>query len=805
MKKSVKCQIKLNVLRTYHTIDGSNCDLIYNEKQIIEKRQYLKEKYINKLQTLKNTRFRKHILDTDPFKIYPNEDLLRKGLDIPEHWNVHYENNDKYSRSSYPDDKYQTLIDWSQMDHGKTFQLKEWLIRMKHKKKIQRIFFISFRRKLTANFQGRFRDINDKDRDIIIESYLDKTYSPIIIYQVESLARLHNVVGNQAIIPDLLVLDEATSVLTQFDSPFHKHKLDQNRKIFKFFFQNVKYVWLADADIDRRVINLVKQYRPNKSTYLNYNSHVIGNRKAYKCSSSHQIIAKIHDSLKNNKKIVIVHPSENSCMKFELLTQKLISKNNKNVRIYTAKQSDNYHELKDPNTHWKKFDCLIYNSTIGAGVSFDEKHFHEMFVFNSNRPTICVRELKQLIGRIRFLKDNNIYYYCPSSFKFNDFVEFDRNHILNDLKYKSNLKYSWLSSFFEHFNYDYQLVGNTFQYNLVTDFWTDLKIDNIIERKLSESFFHFYFDFLMISQGYIISSLPSNSQFKIHNHNHNHNHNHSQDIDSLRSHDYTLILNKYSSSNGHSHSIHIPPQILSNSLKLKHTGHASDFDKKIIFTSNVLKIIPHPTGKDIRTLEKGKNFNHLLHTLFDLNPHSIQVLLQHDKSNKYSLLSLKFSYISLLNKLLGLKYSGDYTKVFNNISFQKKLLPFVRNDETFNISCTLWDYKGLKPYDWQSLKKFINHIYRSWCGVTIKNLEKPKQKKINGKNVRVCDFHFTHHKSMIPILGKIKIQDKQHYSDVSDIAQSLRVEYVPESKTKEQKHINNSIIQNIFKNAITVK
>ncbi len=61
----------------------------------------------------------------------------------------------------------------------------------------------------------------------------------------------------------------------------------------------------------------------------------------------------------------------------------------------------------NPNLFWNQFDCVLYNTAVGPGASFDLEHYDCLFaVFSINGVTPI--ELYQMISRIRNFKTNKV-------------------------------------------------------------------------------------------------------------------------------------------------------------------------------------------------------------------------------------------------------------------------------------------------------------------------------------------------------------------------------------------------------------
>lgn len=715
----------------------------------IDKRVYLKRLYNQKLRTF-NSHRAAHVEYVDPFKIYKSKEHLSDDMRIPETWHINFEDCDKYKRSQYPTN-YSTIVDYSQMDHGKTYQLKKWLIKMRKKQEIRNIFFVSFRRKLTKNFQMRFRNFEDKGKDIKLVSYMDKTYAPCIIYQVESLHKLDSYVEQNMVSPDCIVIDEVTSVLDQFQSPYHGAKLITNRRIFKSFVSQAKYVWVGDADIDQRAIQMIRQFRPEKRTYFNYNRHVNTDRKAIILDSQADQIIKISEHIKQGKKLVIINPSEKGCHKIHELIHDLNP--SLKIRTYTAKLADNPHELQDPNKYWSKLDVLIYNSTIGAGVSYDIKHFDIIHVMNSDRHTVSVRQLKQLLGRVRSINDNTVY-FCKSS-------KADKSHMSNittlytcgfikrELQCYSTIRDHWIKSNMKKLEFEYNITGKHIRKSLIEDYWNTLHIYNILERRNSRDFYPQLLEHMIISLGYHIVRLKP----------------HDEKIRMITAFAYDGLSKVVDEKRKDLfNKIDTKELDIENCKHKKDTGNATTKEKAAVIKSSIEKRLIKPTSDDILHLEQPRNFKCLLNYLYetDNNHKPVELLLTEIQNENHSLLSFRMFSIRQINKVIGIKHSGDSSVTFQAFHFTQKMLKYL-TPVRYAILSTVFKYPrwaddknkitGLK--DWTKIKRFLNHIYSSWSQSHIEMNKKRKYKVVKGIKYNNTHFTFEFLPKMSPIIKKL--------------------------------------------------
>jgi hypothetical protein len=294
-------------------------------------------------------------------------------------------------------------VAWSPMDTGKTYQICEFIKKALFQGLIRSFTFLSTRCKF-ANAIASGLQRRGISR---VVNYLDSTVNgeSFIIISTESLYQTTEVY-------DLVVLDEITSCLTQMDSGLHRENLPINRQCLDSMIKDAKYVIAMDADIDERCITTLHHLRPDERIYMQHNT--IKKRKGWKIkhwSTKYDWFAQIKSALDAGKNIVI--PTSSSQLGEKLLIKYITEEcqiPETQVRFYHRGSDDYVEELQDVNTHWKRFRVLIYTSTINVGIDFTEDHYDLMFVYGTKMSN-CVRELKQMMGRVRKIKEQTVHVY----------------------------------------------------------------------------------------------------------------------------------------------------------------------------------------------------------------------------------------------------------------------------------------------------------------------------------------------------------------------------------------------------------
>jgi len=293
----------------------------------------------------------------------------------------------------------------SPMDTGKSSFIMSVLDKYQPKK----VLFLSFRKSLTYNIQSRLQDYG-------FQTYLENDYdSDRLIVQIESLLKIENNYGLQidtfhTYVPsyDLIIIDEIVSVLNQFSSPTFKGK---SKEIFQYLEQlllNCHKIIALDADYSIRSHDFLKNILGESQIFTVYNEFVNNNRSLVFTECKELFDRNINDSLRENKKIVIVSMASSDAEYYRNTIKQLYP--NKNVLLYIGDTDDlvKKEHFLHITEYWKKADVVIYSATIEAGVDFNEDHFDQIFCILQSDVSSSQRSLLQMLFRVRQIRENNV-------------------------------------------------------------------------------------------------------------------------------------------------------------------------------------------------------------------------------------------------------------------------------------------------------------------------------------------------------------------------------------------------------------
>ena len=348
--------------------------------------------------------------ELDPFRSYKND---------PE---VTFREYNKKQLEDFPMD-YSTLYVKAPMKMGKSKQLIKHLRSLKEE--INSILVVSFRRAFTEEFLSKFNtndgrtglnkvyggDLEDyKNISLHGNRKIIASMHPFVMVQVESFHRVNSTY-------DCVILDESESIYDQFSSSNIK-SLSLIINNFHKVIANAKRVICMDAYMSERTVELTNKLRKKGGTHNDNIKFVMNTFKnqgpksengQYKYNIGYcenAFFHKLDKVLSQGKRVVILSNTRDKLKAYE----KLITKKYKDLNIQSYTSLSKYKEkcdLKDVNRTWLQYQVVMYSPTITAGISFEEKHFDQVFCLFSNM-SCNVLACMQMMGRIRDVKDKEI-------------------------------------------------------------------------------------------------------------------------------------------------------------------------------------------------------------------------------------------------------------------------------------------------------------------------------------------------------------------------------------------------------------
>lgn len=302
-----------------------------------------------------------------------------------------------------------TLAVKAQMKLGKTRALRSYLDTQFPIDGIRTptIRFITFRQTFSSSLRrgDQFPDFalySDYQGD------LDVARHPRLIVQVESLHRLKMPADPEPI--DLVILDEAESILAQFNSGLHKH-FSAAFAMFHWLMQTSRHVVCMDANIGDRTYRILEHMRADHPVHFHWNKFERAAEDKYYFTGDQSVwLEKLNAVVRADRAVVV---ATNSLAEAEALTASLQEDfPEKNISLYSSKTSpsEKSRHFSDVHEYWSRLHVLVYTPTVSAGVSYELEHFDCLFGYFTD--TSCdVETCRQMLARVRNLRTKE-HYIC---------------------------------------------------------------------------------------------------------------------------------------------------------------------------------------------------------------------------------------------------------------------------------------------------------------------------------------------------------------------------------------------------------
>jgi late competence protein required for DNA uptake (superfamily II DNA/RNA helicase) len=346
--------------------------------------------------------------------------------------------------------------------------------------KFKSILFLTSRRTLARDILKRMRQA-----DIPVVSYLDTNDigdEPFVIIQAESLHKIRRSY-------DLVIIDECTSFFTQMDSGLHEH-LDMDRDMLQAVLAQAKNCIFLDADIDERTFVFLHELFPKETIYLTQNTWRPEGKKLihYKSLEMQEMLKQ---DLREGEKIGIVVSSKKKGERIVEMVKQYTGK----YKFFNSQACDPK-DFEDINATLKDVQVVMFTSTIKEGVDI-QIPFDRVYVFAGH--TTCARDIKQMVGRFRHNRSNEVYYCNKSRREFYP-LHFHgvKNAIEKEITMANEQGYKRLS------DADRQLVNKNgkFLWKLRENIWTWMYIMGEVEKNRSYYDLDIMVDITMERAGY---------------------------------------------------------------------------------------------------------------------------------------------------------------------------------------------------------------------------------------------------------------------------------------------------------------
>lgn len=282
------------------------------------------------------------------------------------------------------------------------------------------VLFISYRRSLTYEMVKKAAAV-----DYPLESYRDIKENEIklwhhrnVMVQVESLHRVTWVESSRAgvvTIPDVVILDEFSSILGQLDSRLVTQPVVRanSHETFRSAIRDAFRVIAIDALLDDWSIRILRLYRGDTPwTIVNtFEPHT--EKRAVITGHCSLLVEKLYADLALGLRVIV--PMHSKKFLEELFAEACVRFPKKTFKKVTGETStaDKDALCSNPMMCLEGVDALFYTPAISAGVSFEVPGFDLVYAFlRTGETVINVSESIQMLFRNRVTKE---YWICIGS------------------------------------------------------------------------------------------------------------------------------------------------------------------------------------------------------------------------------------------------------------------------------------------------------------------------------------------------------------------------------------------------------
>lgn len=238
----------------------------------------------------------------------------------------------------------------------------------------KRIMFMTYRKSLALNVYGTSQKNNWGFK---LYDEITKADNPDrLICQVESS---HKIGGNKY---DIVIFDECDHVLSQYDSQTTfgnvKNKMTLER-VFEYNLLQAPKVIFMSATMTHRTVEILQTYNvpiEKCGLYIRNTYKSLENVRYYRGYGIEPCLTAIVQRISHHKRLLVITGTEKNSLKIKHMINKLFSHHK--VAIYTGKSNYDPNDLMNINDTWIKYDVVIYNTAVEAGVSFEKAHFDEV-------------------------------------------------------------------------------------------------------------------------------------------------------------------------------------------------------------------------------------------------------------------------------------------------------------------------------------------------------------------------------------------------------------------------------------------
>jgi len=342
------------------------------------------------------------------------EELFRVYFDLDlDDIKIIEEKSEYVSQKGTPDennilDDNKFMILYAYLGRGKTTAIKRMIL----EKKYERYLFLSPRVSFSLFISQEFEIDNYTDalldKDDINRVNISKSNKLII--SVESIQKIKIDNNYQCIF-----LDESEAILNQFSSPTMKSKYLECYNILNELIINAEKVVCADAFLTNRTIKFIKSY--NKPITMIKNNTAPIKREAVRLTYE-DLEKQLIKELTEKKKAYICSSTKKQLELIEAgkkFMPEIFSKSLMYFGGYKREDKMFKESLKHINTTWKNASFVGTTPTNTIGCSYSVNNDFDNVYMMCPFPTCSVRDMFQMMMRVRHIKENKMYFSLPEN------------------------------------------------------------------------------------------------------------------------------------------------------------------------------------------------------------------------------------------------------------------------------------------------------------------------------------------------------------------------------------------------------
>ena len=520
------------------------------------------------------------------------------------------------------------------------------------------------------------------------------------------------------------------------NSGLHKGNLTANRLMVEGILKRAEYVILMDADIDHRTFYMLSMILPDVPIHLHHNTQLRSEKLTVYQMNEYQFDIQLYSSIAMGLNCHVVTSSKK---KGDRLDKSL--RDMGIIPLYLHSAGDEHDEIvKDLDNKVKNYQVFMHTSTINVGIDISTRHFHRQFVYGS-RMSNCVRELCQMMDRVRYLEHNTVYCCLDMRGGGRKPVEHltVRGHIIEKLNKNSSL----VTDFLDGTEQSIIWVKDRPIWELNDNKWTWLYIEEKRGVNISVNWYEILYERTLVSRGAEYIKVPS---IKIPRQYQDVQKALRQSVDEEKKQMYRTI--------------DIPPPDVIRQIEYRfNNGYASKEDKFILkkrwYLSHFREDFqPTITAEQWFTTEI--NTYQLIRHQEEVENPIIDILLQ-DLFRDGVHQDIRFNrcrIIRMICQWLGVNHSYDTSCEVPGERVRMlmgEFLPYIADIRTLfdnNRKTVIKDFR-------QFLIFLNGTVLGSWSGSRLKSDDKPKQSRVDGR-VKHYIYHLTVPKEMEEVYPGLK-------------------------------------------------